>query len=75
MCNKFEKSIFPKCAQENPNISFIIVNIDKLYDLPQAKTVSSLPFFKAYKNQNQIAEYAGSDENRFEELVLTLKSS
>ncbi|EGC33864.1 hypothetical protein DICPUDRAFT_88591 [Dictyostelium purpureum] len=65
--------IFSRLANENPEIAFIKVDVDKCHDLPLASSVTGVPTFVAFRTKVEVDRKAGASPAAIEGLIKLLK--
>jgi thioredoxin 1 len=52
-----------------PNISFLKIDIEDASDISDYHNITSIPFFKFYKNELEITSYCGTDKKIIQDAV------
>jgi thioredoxin 1 len=50
-----------------PNITFLKIDIEEASDISDSHNISSIPYFKFYKNEIEISSYCGTDKKIIQE--------
>jgi thioredoxin 1 len=69
------KEIYPFIEElnvDNPNILFIKIDIDEGSDISDNHNISSIPYFKFYKNSIEVNSYCGTDKKLIREALSNL---
>jgi len=48
-------------AQEHPEITFVVINVDKLPDMADTADITSVPTFKFYRNGQWLPGFTGAN--------------
>jgi thioredoxin 1 len=52
-----------------PNITFLKIDIEDASDISDYHNITSIPFFKFYKNEIEITSYCGTDKRIIQEAL------
>jgi thioredoxin 1 len=52
-----------------PNITFLKIDIEDASDISDYHNITSIPFFKFYKNEIEITSYCGTDKKIIQDAV------
>ncbi len=61
--------VFEKMASENPDITFVKVDVDDAEDIAAACGISAMPTFQFYKGGTRVDEFRGANTSQLEALV------
>ncbi|KAL9950634.1 hypothetical protein ACROYT_G043161 [Oculina patagonica] len=60
---------FEKLASKYPGVVFAKVNIEKAKDLANQYAISSIPYFKFFKNKTEVDDVKGANESSLKEKI------
>ena len=61
--------VFEKMASENPDITFVKVDVDDAEDIAAACGISAMPTFQFYREGKKIDEFSGASTAQLHALV------
>lgn len=64
---------FSKLAQENPDVIFLNVDVDKNQQAATVHKVNSMPTFKFYKKKHLLHVFTGADTEQLKRSIIQLK--
>jgi thioredoxin 1 len=57
-----------------PNIRFLKIDIEDASEISDSHNITSIPYFKFYKNENEIISYCGTDKKIIQETINDMSS-
>jgi thiol-disulfide isomerase/thioredoxin len=66
---------FEQLAAKYPDVKFIKVDVDEAQDIASEQGVRAMPTFKYFSNSSLLETLQGADQNKLEQLVISLKAS
>lgn len=70
------KDIYPyieELAEQNTDIVFVKIDIEKACDISEENNIHSIPHFKFFKHTNELISFSGANKQNLQDAIKKLK--